>query len=143
MWTRLLQDKKYLDWFISENQKRLAKHHAILTDFLDEHKVPYIEGSNAAVFVWIDLRQWLLGNDDTNVKKLRVTHPGVHKYKELEQSLNNHWLGKGVWLSKGSNSLSEELGWFRIVFTAEERAFRTGLERFWTGLNEWAAERRA
>ncbi|KAK5166421.1 uncharacterized protein LTR77_007964 [Saxophila tyrrhenica] len=137
MWARILEDTPFLDRFIGDNQKQLASHYALLTNFLDDNHIPYFQGGNAALFLWVDLRRWLLGNSDADTAVLRSTSPDAAKYKAKEDRLSKRWLEKGVMIAKGSRSLSEEIGWFRIVFTAEEKALRTGLNRFLEGLREW------
>lgn len=42
-------------------------------------------------------------------------------------------------ISKGTSYPTEELGWFRIVFTVDEDCLRIGLQRFVDRLNEVAA----
>jgi hypothetical protein len=39
-------------------------------------------------------------------------------------------------VNKGTACLTEELGWFRIVFTVDQESLRVGLRRFLDGLRE-------
>lgn len=131
MWARILEDRVFLEYFISENQKRLAKHYNVLTEFLDKHGIGYVKGGNAAVFLWVDLRDSLLGDSYAgDVRALSMSSPEMQKFKRKQDLLSKTWQENGVMIAKGSAFLSEELGWFRIVFTAEEAALRTGLQRF-------------
>ena len=139
MWARLLEDGPFLEWFIAENQKRLAKHYTLLTEFLDQDSIPYYKGGNAAVFLWIDLRKVLRG-DRKDMKTLRVTNPDAGVYKDMQDRLIQLWLERGVMIARGSGSLSEEYGWFRIVFTAEEQALHIGLDRFLAVLKDWQSK---
>lgn len=39
-------------------------------------------------------------------------------------------------ISKGTSYSTEELGWFRIVFTVDESCLKLGLQRFVDGVHE-------
>ena len=140
MWSRILEDKTFLNRFISENQNRLAKHYTILTNFLREHSISFFEGGNAGVFVWVDLRAWLLHSPTVSSKNavsaLKPSSSEFDMFKAKESLLSKTWHQKGVMIAKGSQFLSEELGWFRIVFTAEEDGLMIGLQRFIDVLQE-------
>jgi hypothetical protein len=41
LWADILEDEKFLDEFILENRKVLAKHFTILRTFLEQHRIPY------------------------------------------------------------------------------------------------------
>lgn len=137
MWSRILEDQSLLTHFISENQKRLAKHYKICIDILTEHKIPYYPGGNAGLFIWVDMRNWLLGERRAgDFKALKTSSRGIGEYRSKESVLSKTWLDKGVMIANGSAFYTEELGWFRIVFTAEEAGLRLGLQRFVDGLQE-------
>lgn len=136
-WARILEDEPFLDYFISENQRRLAHNYTLVTAFLDKHNIRYLRGGNAGIFLWIDLRPWLLEQGDDQDHLRELTGPDSEKFKEKERRLDRLWKTKGVMLAMGSNFLSEELGGFRMVFTAEEAALKVGLERFVAVLKEW------
>ena len=44
IWARILEDRSFLDWYLAENQRRLAKSYRLLTGFLDEQEIPYLRG---------------------------------------------------------------------------------------------------
>lgn len=137
MWARILEDKEFLDFFISENQRRLGARYAYMVDFLRQHKIPFFEGGNAGVFVWVDLRSWFRNErESSGSNELLLSHSNNGIYKNLETSLSKIWWQRGVMISKGTSYLTEELGWFRIVFTVDEGCLRAGLQRFIDGLNE-------
>lgn len=132
MWARVLEDKSFLNYYISENQKRLAKHYKICTGFLSELKIPYYAGGNAGLFIWVDLR----GRFSKDLKTLKTSSPSVDEYRTKQDRLSKTWLNKGLMIANGSAFYTEEMGWFRIVFTAEEEGLRLGLKRFIEGLEE-------
>lgn len=141
MWARMLEDKAFLDHFINTNQKRLAMHYTVVTKFLEQHDIPYFPGGNAALFVWVDLRKWLLG-DSKDVSSLLMSSAHAEQLKAKQDLMYQAWHKKGVMIAKGSAFLTEELGWFRIVFTAEEEALRIGLQRFVDVLQEMKGDGR-
>lgn len=64
----------------------------------------------------------LAADPDANREELTV-------YLQREAGIIQRCLKEGVMIAKGSNFNSEELGWFRITFTADEKALKLGLER--------------
>lgn len=137
MWARILEDQAFLNHYLSEGQRRLARNYKICTDILAENKILYYPGGNSVLFVWVDLRSWFLGdNDASNFQALKMTSTAKEQYLAKEDRLIKTWLDKRVMIAKGSAFYSEELGWFRIVFTAEEEGLRLGMQKFIDGLKE-------
>ncbi len=131
MWARILEDRPFLDYFISENQKRLAARYAFVADFLRSHNIKIYEGGNAGLFIWIDLRDRFQGQSNArNSNALNVTSPGAEKLQDAEDRLFSAWWNKGVMMSKGTGCHTEEFGWFRMVITVEEECVKLGLQRF-------------
>lgn len=124
----MLEEGDFLSWYLVENQARLKKHYGILTSFLEQHDIPYFKGGNAGIFLWVDVRKYITETIDS-IDKLGA--------KEREARLARAWPRKGVMIANGSNFRSEEPGWVRITFTAEEQALREGLRRFMATL-EWS-----
>ena len=138
MWSRILEDKTFLKSFLAENQKRLAKNYRIITDFLKRHGIPYYQGGNAAMFVWVDLRAWLVPEPGSgSYKALLSSSPESEQYRAKIETLGKTWIKKGVTITNGVKCHTEELGWFRIVFTAKEEVLHIGMQRFIDGLQEW------
>lgn len=140
-WARILEDTKFLDWFMAENQRRLQKNFGIMTEFFEKEGIPFFEGSNAALFVWVDLRQWFLDDPEKDdIAVLKATAPGVEKYVAKQDLLSKAWQAKGVMIGKGTAFLTEEVGWVRVVFSAQEEALRVGLQRFVDVLRDLKAD---
>ncbi|KAK5734937.1 hypothetical protein LTR17_008570 [Elasticomyces elasticus] len=135
-WARILEDEKFLQWYLPENQKRLATNYSTLTKFLNENSISYFQGGNAGIFLWVYLGRQTAssGASDSAVRKsdggqfdvASVTHQTEQSYDLL---LADTCLKNGVMIGRGSRFLSEEAGWFRITFSADEVALRTGLDR--------------
>lgn len=51
LWSALLNDEQELDWFVSENHRRLADTFKYCATFFRKHNIPFIEPS-AAHFLW-------------------------------------------------------------------------------------------
>ncbi|KAI1145103.1 putative acc synthase [Nemania diffusa] len=144
MWASMLEDKEFLATFMAKNSRILAEHCAIVTSFLDQHKIPYYRGVNAGTFVWVDLRHYLYSQGRTKegvdlaINKLSPSEFKV--YQDRETQLFNRCLEFGVWISLGSSFSTEQLGWFRISFTVENQALQTGLQRLLRCLQVIAVE---
>ena len=67
---------------------------------------------------------------------LKLTSPRFEDRKVKETLISEACLSKGVMIAKGSNFLSEELGWFRLTFTANEKVLMVGLQRMVDALKE-------
>ncbi|KAK3651451.1 hypothetical protein LTR56_005593 [Elasticomyces elasticus] len=135
-WARILEDEKFLQWYLPENQKRLATNYRTLIKFLDENSISYFRGGNAGIFLWVYLGQRTAPSEkpDSAVQKSHGAQSDVASVTlEAEQSddllLAGTCLKNGVTIGRGSRFLSEEAGWFRITFSADEVALRTGLDR--------------
>ncbi|WPV31213.1 hypothetical protein CLAFUW7_07111 [Fulvia fulva] len=121
MWSRILEDKSFLEHSLAENQRHLAKHYQIITDFLKQHDIPYYRGGNAAMFVWVDLRDWLLPESDRgNHKALLSSSPDAGQYRAKIDKLGKVWIKKGVTITNGVNYCTEELGWQGFIDGSQE-----------------------
>lgn len=102
----------------------------------------YFKGGNSGVFIWVDLRDWFLRHaNSVNGRQyknndLLLSSAQNAEFKALEAALSKAWWKRGVMISKGTSYLTEELGWFRIVFTVDEDCLKLGLQRFVDGVHE-------
>lgn len=137
MWARILEDRSFLDFFIAENQRRLAVRYKMVTSLLRGNGFTLFEGGNAGFFVWIDLRDVLRTPDDVeHATALTTSSPRGQAYQSREEELGKIWWRKGVMINSGSGCLCEEYGWCRIIFTVEEECLLVGLQRFIDGVKE-------
>jgi DNA-binding transcriptional MocR family regulator len=90
--------------------------------------------SNAGIFLWIDLRPWLLpGLSEEDLKRpvieLRYDSPHADQYRQREKEVLTACKELGVFIAYGTNFFTEELGWFRISFTAGKEPMIEGISR--------------
>ncbi|KAK5727556.1 hypothetical protein LTR15_003456 [Elasticomyces elasticus] len=138
-WARILEDEKFLQWYLPENQKRLATNYCTLTKFLDENSISYFRGGNSGIFLWVYLGRQTASSGKTNCSdrgKADVVSATLEAEQSYDLLLADTCLKNGVMVARGSRFHSEEAGWFRITFSADEEALRTGLDRIGSSLAE-------
>ena len=131
--TTLLNDQKFLDFYLRENLRRLGEHYKLVTDFLKENKIEYVRGGNAGFFIWVDFRS-ILGGDIFVLDEERregersgqVCHSGV-KTRAKDQWFNEKLMEAGVFLGTGDAFFSEQHGWYRIAFSVPRKVLDLGL----------------
>jgi len=101
--SRALNDKDWLHSYIKENSKRLASAYDTATTKLKEEKIPYIE-SSAGLFIVLDLRKYLR----------------QQTYEE-ELLLFDKFIAAGVLMQPGACFHFGVPGYFRLIFTVEQR----------------------
>ncbi len=85
------------------------------------------------MFIWVDLRHYILPhstNQPLDIGNLRISSPDVEVHKKREALIVATCLKNCVGVGYGTNFFTEELGWFRITFTAPKDILLTGLRRF-------------
>ncbi|XP_059282712.1 1-aminocyclopropane-1-carboxylate synthase 3-like [Lycium ferocissimum] len=95
----MLSDKKFTKKYISENQKRLKKRHAMLVKGLKSTGISCLE-SNAGLFCWVDMRHLLKSN---------TFEAEIELWKKIVYEV-------GLNISPGSSCHCTEPGWFRACF---------------------------
>ena len=126
LWTRMLDDRAWLDSYLSENSKRLTTYHQRAVQWLERNNINYVKGGlvqlsppfpvlweliracflrNYGFFLWVDLRFALLPESQ-----------GVSNLAR-ERDLTKRMLEGGVYLATGENFCGEEYGWYRLTFT--------------------------
>lgn len=58
------------------------------------------------------------------------------EYRAKEAQIVSTCMKNGVFIGYGSNFFTEELGWFRVTFTARKEALVEGLKRILSSLEE-------
>lgn len=76
----------------------------------------YYPGSNAGFFIWVDLRPYLPRSSEGN-------------QWEGESKLINKLIENKVFMTNGQLLAAEEPGWFRMIFSLDQRIIKAGLER--------------
>ncbi|XP_071706530.1 1-aminocyclopropane-1-carboxylate synthase-like [Rutidosis leptorrhynchoides] len=95
----ILSDEEFVDGFLSESSRRLAKRHKCFTQGLEKEGITCLT-SNSGLFVWMDLRRLL--KDDTFDEEMALWRLIINDVK-----LN---------VSPGSSFHCVEPGWFRVCF---------------------------
>ncbi|KKA31061.1 hypothetical protein TD95_002569 [Thielaviopsis punctulata] len=117
MTAAIFEDEAWVDAYVAENSRRLARHFELLAAWAKDNSVPYVRGANAGFFLWVNLGE-----------VYRQRHAGA-KTAADNSDLMEALLAQRVFLASGANFGSEEAGWFRIVFSVDEAALREGLRR--------------
>jgi aspartate/methionine/tyrosine aminotransferase len=117
LWAALLNDEKYLDWYLATNRSRLTRTYDYVTTFFRSHQIPYVPG-NAGHFFLIDLRAFLRPSSGT-----------VAAQRDAEAALSSHLVANGVFVAPGAQYHHPTPGFFRFTFSLEPKALRVGLER--------------
>ncbi|KDE03099.1 hypothetical protein MVLG_06396 [Microbotryum lychnidis-dioicae p1A1 Lamole] len=107
LWSSLLLDPVALPKYIEMNQSKLAEHYQVAVDWLKRHEIPF-RPSNAAHFIWIDLRKWL----PTQTSDGQAIEPGMAQEAELAA----RFAEQGVVLARGAAYGHSVAGYFRLTF---------------------------
>lgn len=109
----MLSDQIFVDNFLVEVSKRVAKRHRMFTEGLKEMGISCLR-SNAGLFVMMDLRHML--RDQTFESEMALWRVIIDKVK--------------INISPGSSFHCSEPGWFRVCFAnMDEETLQSGLER--------------
>jgi 1-aminocyclopropane-1-carboxylate synthase len=111
----ILEDKAFTASFLAKSRKRVAEASSLARGLLDDAGIQYAP-ANAGFFLWMNLAPWLREED------------GDDGWKR-ERKLMERMIGERVFIAGGQMQNAEEPGWFRFVFTREERLVREGVRR--------------
>ena len=114
--TAMLEDKEWCRAFIATMRHRLAEAHRLATNGLREIGVTYMLGSNAALYVWIDLSPYL------PPESLGLSH------EDREIALGDKLLAGGILLQPLEEHAMRP-GWFRLVYTDKPEIIQEGIRR--------------
>lgn len=114
--TAMLEDKEWCRKFVQQMRQGLGEAHKIVTDGLRNIGVDFLPGSNAGLYVWIDLSSYL-----------PPEHLGFPDH-EREMKLGDAILQGGVLLQPLEEHALRP-GWFRLVYTDKPEVVREGLRR--------------
>ncbi|KAJ7962460.1 1-aminocyclopropane-1-carboxylate synthase 1 [Quillaja saponaria] len=95
----MLSDEKFMESYLAESSRRLAKRHAIFTKGLEQVGITCLT-SNAGLFCWMDLRRML---------KEQKTEAEILLWLKI---INDVKLN----VSPGSSFQCSEPGWYRVCF---------------------------
>ncbi|KAL2164912.1 hypothetical protein VTH06DRAFT_208 [Thermothelomyces fergusii] len=130
IWAKMLDNENFTRAFLMANRQRLADQYAFATRVLDEHGIPYYKNSNAGMFIWLDLRMYLLGTKRMESLSLHpLTAEEKEECKRRELEMGEQFYANKVAIALGTNFFAEEPGWFRLTFTVSRDALEIGLRR--------------
>lgn len=119
----MLEDEEWMDWFLDLSRSTLAQANALSQQLLSEHGIGFQEGSNAGLFLWVDLRKWCKQVDPT----LKLGDEG---FWAGEEALTKILASKKILLTNGKDMNAEQPGWYRFIFAQEEHVVREGIKRY-------------
>lgn len=123
--TAVLGDREWVHELVRLSRERLAEAYQFITARLRQIGVRFMEGGNAAFFVWMDLNPWLSLVSGQNAR-------------QREQVLAGRFVKNGVYLQPGEEH--GRTGWFRVVFSLERVVVDEGLRRIERTLRELSCE---
>lgn len=156
LFATMLNDRKFLTWFLAENRRRLTKAYNYVTDFCKHHDIPYVP-SNAGHFLLLDLQRFLgsggevadervattsVGDDDVEASAgaaSSTAQPPGQKPLTPERSLTNRFIDGGVVVAPGAQYHHPTPGFFRLTFSIDSEVLQIGLTRMEKvlGLHPW------
>lgn len=95
---------------------------------------PLTTNSNAGMFIWIDLRPYILGSSDPSA--LSRSRPDSGIFGKRESVIDRICMKHKVSIAQGSIFETEEWGWFRLTFTLPREVLILGIERLMKALDE-------
>lgn len=123
----MLEDVEWMDNFLQTSRERLAVSNVLVRKILDEEGVEYRKGANAGFFIWIDLRPFLSVSSNASLEERW----------SAETDLFKRMIGNKVFITNGAEMSADEPGWFRVIFSQDERVIREGLKRYVSKLFSW------
>lgn len=120
LWLSVLSDKKFLEWYIPENQRRLSGSYTKVTDWCKRVGIPY-EKACAGFFFLIDLREFL----PTRNADGKLLTSDEEKLGELNVRL----IKNKVMFNPGTSYHHKVVGYFRLTHTLYPQTQDLGLKR--------------
>jgi len=111
----ILEDDAWLDEFFQTSRQRLGERNALTRELLGSKNIEYHTDANAGFFVWADFRPYL-------------SMTGKEGW-EAEEELMKRFIDAKVLVTNGKMLNAEEPGFWRIIFSHEERVVREGFRR--------------
>lgn len=115
----MLEDESWMDDFLLRSRERLASRNILVRQILDDEGIQYRKGANAGFFIWIDLRPFLAVSSNASSSE---------RWK-AEDELMERLMKNNVYITNGRDMSAEEPGWFRVIYSQDERVIREGLKR--------------
>ena len=117
--TLMLEDEAWMDSLLRRSRERLTARNKLVRQILDEEGIQYRKGANAGFFIWTDLRPFLSVSANAT----------LDEQWRAEDELSNRFIENKVYITGGKDMSAEEPGWFRVIYSQDERVIREGLKR--------------
>ncbi|KAG2389055.1 hypothetical protein C9374_014455 [Naegleria lovaniensis] len=134
--THFLRSKDKVSQFLELNRKKLAEQYALISSFLRERNIEYVE-TRAGLFIWFNVERLM---------KQYVFRKGIMKTPSLQDTLTQEeeyqvWLDvidhALVNISPAQFYLTNLTGWVRVCFSAQKtETLFLAMERFFNLMNE-------
>lgn len=121
----MLEDTKFTESYIQENQKRLSDSYAYTANYAKDHGIEYATGCNAGFFLWVNLG-----------KRYRELHSNISEDEDISERVMQQLLKHRVFLASGALFGSEKSGWFRIVFSLPRGYLEEAMKRIVAALKD-------
>ena len=108
----MLEDEKWMVWFLDLSRTSLTQASAFAQQLLTENGIGFMEGSNTGLFLWVDLRKWC----GKVSPLLKLCGEG---FWAGEEALTKVLGSKKILVTNGKDMNAEEPGWYRFIFTQE------------------------
>lgn len=118
----MLEHREWMAGFLETSRRRLAEGNKLTRSLLGEMGIPFRAAANAGFFIWADLRKFL---KDENGAWLEGRADGW----EAEKVLSKKLIEEKVFIMDGGSQAAEEPGFYRVIFSHDERTMREGLRR--------------
>ncbi|KAJ5088830.1 hypothetical protein N7456_012446 [Penicillium angulare] len=117
--TTILKDQDFVSTFTAKSRESLAANYRLITSLLNQEGINYIKKGNAGFFIYVDFSPFLVSDGRSR--------------QEQEFELAERFSKAGVFLHPGEEH-GKDLGWFRFVFSHDERTLREGFRRLLVAL---------
>lgn len=115
----MLDDESWMDNFLHRSRERLGARNILVRQILDDEGIQYRKGANAGFFIWVDFRPFLSVS----------SHASLRERWKAEDDLMERFIKHKVYVTNGRDMSAEEPGWFRVIYSQDERVIREGLKR--------------
>ena len=115
----MLEDESWMDDFLRRSRERLAARNILVRQILDHEGIQYRKGANAGFFIWVDFRSFLSVSSNASLTERW----------QAEDELMGRLMKNKVYITNGKDMSAEEPGWFRVIYSQDERVIREGLKR--------------
>lgn len=117
----MLEDQEWMDGFLALSRTKLSDSSRMTKRLLDEEGIVYYKGTNAGLFLWINLFPHLSGKHFAN--------DGFKAGWLAEDKMSEALIKNGVFMTNGREMNAEEPGWYRLIFAQDERTIKAGIKR--------------